>query len=85
LLLCRQALLLGISKRGDTYLRTLLIQGARAVLLRSKAPSVWLMSLAQRRPTNVAVVAQANKTARTLWALLAHQRDWQAGYAGQPG
>lgn len=76
--------LLGISKRGDTYLRTLLIQGARAVLLRSKQPSAWLVDLARRRPTNVAVVAQANKTARTLWALLAHHRDWQAGYAGQP-
>jgi transposase len=75
--------LLGISKRGDTYVRTLLIQGARAVLLRSKAPSVWLVSLAQRRPTNVAVVAQANKTARTLWALLAHERTWDADYVSQ--
>ncbi len=76
--------LLGISKRGDTYLRTLLIQGARAVLLRSKAPSAWLVNLAQRRPTNVAVVAQANKTARTLWALLAHERTWDASYVSQP-
>lgn len=75
--------LLGISKRGDTYVRTLLVQGARAVLLRSKAPSAWLVELAQRRPTNVAVVAQANKTARTLWALLAHQRTWDAGYVSQ--
>lgn len=75
--------LLGISKRGDTYVRTLLVQGARAVLLRSKAPSAWLVELAQRRPTNVAVVAQANKTARTLWALLAHQRTWDAGSVSQ--
>ncbi len=76
--------LLGISKRGDTYLRTLLIQGARAVLLQSKAPSTWLANLAQRRPTNVAVVAQANKTARTLWALLVHERTWDADYVSQP-
>ncbi|HLI18708.1 MAG TPA: IS110 family transposase [Rhodanobacteraceae bacterium] len=76
--------LLGISKRGDTYVRTLLVQGARAVLLRSKAPSAWLVDLARRRPTNVAVVAQANKTARALWALLAHQRVWDANYGSQP-
>jgi hypothetical protein len=42
-----------------------------------------LVSLAQRRPTNVAVVAQANKTARTLWALLAHERTWDADYVSQ--
>lgn len=76
--------LLGISKRGDTYVRTLLVQGARAVLLRSKSPSAWLVDLARRRPTNVAVVAQANKTARTLWALLAHERIWDADYVSQP-
>lgn len=76
--------LLGISKRGDTYVRTLLIQGARAVLLRSQAPSAWLVDLAHRRPVNVAVVAQANKTARTLWALLAHERTWDADYVSQP-
>jgi transposase len=77
--------LLGISKRGDTYVRTLLVQGARAVLLRSKSPSTWLVNLARRRPTNVAVVAQANKMARTLWALLAHQRTWDTDYVSLPG
>ncbi|WP_049622254.1 IS110 family transposase [Frateuria defendens] len=76
--------LLGISKRGDTYLRTLLIHGARVVLARSKEPSEWAMNLAKRRPVNVAVVAMANKTARTLWALLAHQRAYQPGYVSQP-
>jgi transposase len=58
--------LLGISKRGDTYLRTLLIHAARAALLNSKSPSAWAKNLAQRRPTNVAVVALANKIARDL-------------------
>jgi transposase len=64
--------LLGISKRGDTYLRTLLIHGARAVLLHAKTPSPWLQQLSQRRPLNVVIVALANKIARTIWAVLAH-------------
>ena len=57
--------LLGISKRGDTYLRTLLIHGARSVLTNSKEPPEWATHLAKRRPQNVAVVALANKMART--------------------
>jgi transposase len=68
--------LLGISKRGDTYLRTLLIHGARAVLTHSKQPGVWIEQLAKRRPPNVVTVALANKTARTIWALLAHDRQY---------
>ncbi|MDZ7871024.1 MAG: IS110 family transposase [Rheinheimera sp.] len=68
----------GISKRGDTYLRTLLIHGARAVLTHQKNPSEWLTNLRCRRPMNVVLVAQANKTARVVWALLAHQSDYQA-------
>ncbi|WP_140416911.1 IS110 family transposase [Pigmentiphaga sp. NML030171] len=76
--------LLGISKRGDTYLRTLLIHGARAVLTSSKAPPEWAVNLSKRRPMNIAVVALANKMARTLWALLAYQRTYQVGYAVRP-
>jgi transposase len=76
--------LLGISKRGDTYLRTLLIHGARAVLTNSKEAPEWIKNLAQRRPKNVAVVALANKMARTIWALLAHERAYQQGYVSQP-
>jgi transposase len=76
--------LLGISKRGDTYLRTLLIHGARSVLLRWKRDADqaggWLASLARRRNPNVATVALANKNARIVWALLARDRDYQAGY-----
>lgn len=61
---------LGISKRGDTYLRTLLIAGARAVIARS-GKSGWIERLLQRRHYNVVVVALANKMARTAWAVLA--------------
>ena len=75
--------MLGISKRGDRYLRTLLIHGARAVLTSSKAPPEWAVRLAERRPMNVATVALANKTARTIWALLAHDRTYQANYVSQ--
>jgi transposase len=76
--------LLGISKRGDKYLRTLLIHGARAVLTHSKSPPEWLTELMKRRPKNVAVVAMANKTARTIWALMAHERAYQSGYVSRP-
>lgn len=68
--------LLGMSKRGDTYLRTLLIHGARAVLQHAKTPSPWLQQLSQRRPPNVVIVALANKIARTIWAVLAHERAY---------
>jgi transposase len=60
---------LGISKRGDTYIRALLINGARSVIGRS-AHSNWIERLLQRRHFNVVVAALANKMARTLWAVL---------------
>lgn len=67
--------LLGISKRGDVYLRTLLIHGGRAALGRaphkSDARSRWMTAMQSRRPYNVAAVAVANKNARVAWALLA--------------
>lgn len=68
--------LLDISKRGDTYLRTLLIHGARSVLQHAKTPGPWLEQLSRRRPSNVVVVALANKMARTIWAVLAHDRAY---------
>lgn len=68
--------LLGISKRGDTYLRTLFIHGARAASLLAKDPSPWIEELKKRRPTSVAVVAMANKLARTVWAISAHNRNY---------
>jgi transposase len=76
--------LLGISKRGDTYLRTLLIHGARACL-RSKEKSRWLQQLLTRRPTNVVIVALANKMARTIWALLAHARSYDPAHGKSTG
>jgi transposase len=77
--------LLGISKRGDTYLRTLLIHGARSVLLslkrRPDQGEGWAAKVVVRRNHNIAAVALANKNARIVWALLAHGRSYQAGYA----
>lgn len=77
--------LLGISKRGDAYLRTLLIHGARSAILaaqrRSKNTNVWLNNLLNRRHPNIAAVALANKNVRTVWAMLAHGREFKANYA----
>ncbi len=74
--------LLGMSKRGDTYLRTLLIHGARAVIFHAgKKVGGWLPTLIGRRNTNVAAVALANKNARIVWALLAHDREYRHDYA----
>ncbi|OTA13994.1 transposase [Xenorhabdus vietnamensis] len=77
----------GISKRGDKYLRTLLIHGARAVVRYAKEKTErtgnWLNALLSRRNINVAVVALANKNARIVWALLAHDREFETDY-GRP-
>ena len=77
--------LLGISKRGDPYLRTLLIHGARTVLTwqsrPGRTPDPWLHALLARRPKNVAIVALANKMARTIWALMAHARTFDRGWS----
>ena len=66
--------LLGISKRGDRYVRTLLIHGARAVVVRAgtkqDARSRWIAEKRRQRGTNRACVAVANKNARIIWALL---------------
>lgn len=79
--------LLGISKRGDRYLRTLLIHGARSVLNWQQRPGhevdPWVKGLLSRRSSNVVAVALANKMARTIWALLAHSRTYDRGYAGR--
>jgi len=73
--------LLGISKRGDAYLRSLLIHGARSVIRTAKTKddrlSQWVTSLAARRHPNVAAAALANKTARIAWAMLKHGTDYQ--------
>jgi transposase len=73
-----------LSKRGDPYLRTLLIHGARAVITQAKVKPAWVEELLQRRPLNVAVVALANKTARTAWALVAHGRAYRSEWKSTP-
>jgi len=78
-----RSLLLGISKRGDRYLRALLIHGARAVVYRWKdklnpSPCArWLQQLIARRGINCATVALANKIARVAWVLLSHDVQYQ--------
>ena len=73
--------LLGISKRGDSYLRTLLIHGARAVVRIAKHKddplSQWVTGLVARSHPNVAAAALANKTARIAWAMLRNGTDYQ--------
>jgi transposase len=73
--------LLGMSKRGDAYLRTLLIHGARSVIYRARQRNnreSWLVKLIDRRNANIAAVALANKTARIAWALLAHDQEYRS-------
>jgi transposase len=81
-----KARLLGISKRGDSYLRTLLIHGARAVLRfaadKTDRRSRWVTSLEQRRGRNITAVALANKNVRTAWALLTIGRAYHTEQAG---
>lgn len=76
--------LLGISKRGDTALRTLLIHGARAVIrMAANKPEMtdsWVMKLCRRRHKNIAAVALAAKNARTAWALLIRKQVYQVGH-----
>jgi transposase len=76
--------LLGMSKRGDAYLRTLLIHGARSAILAAKNKvdntQGWLTNLLKRRHPNIAAVALANKNVRTVWAILAHGRVFKPDY-----
>ena len=85
-----KARLLGISKRGDPYLRKLLVHGARAVIRHAKDRddrlSRWVMALVVRRHTNVATVALANKTERLAWAMVRYETDYVPRLtAGQTG
>ncbi len=73
--------LLGISKRGDPYLRTLLIHGARSVIFRAKTKndkrSLWIIDKQQRLGTAKACVAVANKNARIIWSLIAREQQYR--------
>lgn len=74
--------LFGISKRGDRYLRTLMIHGARAVLGKvggkQDPRSQWIGHMRDRRHPNVVAVALANKNARIVWSILAHGETYRA-------
>jgi len=74
----------GISKCGEAYLRTLMIHGARSVTRVAERKSTptdrWTTDVLARRHKNIAAVARANKNARFVWALLAHERDYNADY-----
>ena len=76
--------LLGISKGGDTYIRTLLIHGGRAALIyaakKHDKQSNWLKTLKARSGNNVTAVAMANKIARTAWALVYGNCSYNANY-----
>lgn len=72
--------LLGISKRGDAYLRCLLVHGARSAIRTAKGKedrlSRWIINLQMRRHANVAAVALANKMARMAWVIMARGEDY---------
>lgn len=78
-----KARLFGISKRGDRYLRTLMIHGARAVLGKAGGKqdprSQWIGQLRERRHPNVVSVALANKNARIVWSMLSRNEDYRPG------
>ena len=71
----------GISKRGDKYVRSLVIHGARAVAIhahkKKDALSLWICQLIERRGFNKAIVALANKLIRIAWAMIAREEDYQ--------
>ena len=73
--------LLGISKRGESSLRKLLVQGARTTIRwvgrQTDRRSQWMRHLVERRGTNRTAVAVANKQARMVWALLTSHQDYQ--------
>jgi transposase len=79
--------LLGIRKRGDSYVGCLLVHGARAMIrmaknnARSDPLSLWVMRIASTRNPNVAAVALASKTARIAWAMIRHETDYQPALA----
>jgi transposase len=79
--------LLGISKRGDPYLRKLLVHGARAVIRHAKKRddvlSLWIRALMARKHANVAAVALANKTARVAWAIVHDGTDYDPTLAAK--
>jgi len=84
-----QACLLGISKRGDRYLRALLIHEARATVHHARrktdARSRWILNVEQRRGKNIAAVAIANKNARIAWARLTSDAQYRTAASEEDG
>ena len=82
----KSACWVGISKRGDPYLRSLLVHGGRSVVRTAKGKedrlSQWVVSLAARSHANVAAVALANKTARIAWAMIRNGTDYDPERGG---
>lgn len=80
--------LLGISKRGDSYIRTLLVHGARTVIRHAKKKndplSNWINDMLERKHINVVAIALANKTARIAWALIAKEQEFDPALAAAP-
>ena len=76
--------LLGISKRGDAYLRCLLVHGARSAVRTAKDKddrlSRWVVSLQSRKHANVVAVAMANKIARMAWAIMTRATDYDPDF-----
>ena len=78
--------LLGISKRGDGYLRTLLIHGARSVIRFAETKqekNAWLVDLIGRRNKNIAAVALANKNIRIIWAMMTRREAFNPAHVSQ--
>ncbi|WP_231701176.1 IS110 family transposase [Aliiruegeria sabulilitoris] len=84
-----KARLFALSKRGDRYLRTLMIHGARAVLGKAGGKedprSLWITRMRERRHPNVVAVALANKNARIVWSILSRGQEYQPDHAMQAG
>jgi transposase len=76
--------LFGIHKHGNSYLRGLLVHGARSMqrvaINKEDTRSHWLVELGKRRHRNIATVAMANKTARTVWAIVRYERSYQSDW-----
>lgn len=81
----KKVMMLGITKRGDRYLRKLIIQGARGWLISAKKydkkQNTWARKMMERKHFNNVAVAAANKNARMVWALLAHNEDYSVAKA----
>jgi transposase len=73
----------GLSKKGDRYLRSLLVTGAMAVVRQAKIrpdENPWVTKLLERMPAKQAAIAIANKTARIAWAIMVHGGVYEAGH-----